>query len=57
LRSAAPRSTTIFPAGGTRFLQGATGYRATIVAGVPVRENDAPTGARPGRLVKGAQSA
>jgi len=45
------------PAGGTRFLQGATGYRATIVAGVPVRENDAPTGARPGRLVRGAQSA
>ena len=45
------------PAGGTRFLQGATGYIATFVAGVAVREQDQPTGARPGRLVRGAQPA
>jgi N-acyl-D-aspartate/D-glutamate deacylase len=41
------------PAGGSRFLQGATGYLATLVAGEPVREQDKATGARPGRLVRG----
>jgi N-acyl-D-aspartate/D-glutamate deacylase len=45
------------PAGGTRFLQGATGYVATFVAGVAVREHDRPTGANPGRLVRGARPA
>jgi N-acyl-D-aspartate/D-glutamate deacylase len=45
------------PAGGTRFLQGATGYVGTFVAGVAVRENDQPTGARPGRLVRGRKAA
>lgn len=41
------------PAGGPRFLQSARGYRATIVDGILVRENDQDTGARPGRLVRG----
>jgi N-acyl-D-aspartate/D-glutamate deacylase len=40
------------PAGGSRILQRATGYRATFVNGVKTRENDADTGARPGRLVR-----
>lgn len=40
------------PAGGQRLLQDAVGYRATLVAGVPVIENDELTGARPGRLVR-----
>jgi N-acyl-D-aspartate/D-glutamate deacylase len=40
------------PAGGRRFVQGATGYDATIVAGqVTYRQGEA-TGALPGRLVR-----
>jgi N-acyl-D-amino-acid deacylase len=41
------------PAGGQRFLQPAYGYWATVVNGVVVRENDADTGLRPGRLIRG----
>jgi N-acyl-D-aspartate/D-glutamate deacylase len=41
------------PAGGRRFVQGATGYRATIVSGEITRRDDRPTGALPGRLVRG----
>ncbi len=40
------------PAGGTRILQEAQGYRNTFVAGVKTRENDADTGERPGRVVR-----
>ena len=40
------------PAGGSRILQSASGYIATFVHGVRTRENDADTGARPGRLVR-----
>ncbi len=40
------------PAGGTRLLQQATGYVATVVAGVVTREHDAFTGELPGRLVR-----
>jgi N-acyl-D-aspartate/D-glutamate deacylase len=40
------------PAGGSRILQGATGYIGTWVNGVRTRANDADTGARPGRLVR-----
>ena len=39
------------PAGGTRILQGASGYLNTFVAGVKTRENDQDTGARPGRVL------
>ena len=42
------------PAGGSRILQGATGYVGTWVNGVRTRDHDADTGARPGRLVRGA---
>lgn len=41
------------PAGGGRIVQRASGYRATIVAGVVTRRDDTDTGARPGRLVRG----
>jgi N-acyl-D-aspartate/D-glutamate deacylase len=41
------------PAGGKRLFQGAKGYVATIVSGVPVMRYDQPTGARPGRLIRG----
>lgn len=40
------------PAGGTRLMQPVTGYKATFCNGVMIRENDADTGARPGRLVR-----
>jgi len=41
------------PAGGKRFLQDAEGIVATIVAGEVVFESGQPTGALPGRLVRG----
>jgi N-acyl-D-aspartate/D-glutamate deacylase len=41
------------PASGKRFHQGARGYRATIVAGEIVYRDGAPTGKRPGRLIRG----
>ncbi|MFS0738607.1 amidohydrolase family protein [Sphingomonas sp. 1P06PA] len=40
------------PGGASRLLQSVSGYRATIVAGVPTREHDQATGARPGRLLR-----
>jgi N-acyl-D-aspartate/D-glutamate deacylase len=40
------------PAGGTRLMQPVKGYAATFCNGVMIRENDADTGARPGRLVR-----
>ncbi len=52
LRLEPPRMAYDLPAGGGRFLQGARGYRATVVAGEVVAENDQPTGALPGRLVR-----
>jgi N-acyl-D-aspartate/D-glutamate deacylase len=49
------------PAGGRRFLQRASGYRATIVSGQVTYREGVATGALPGRLVRGraraAQSA
>ena len=42
------------PAGGKRLVQRASGYLATIKSGVIVRDHDAPTGERPGRLVRAA---
>jgi len=50
-----PRLVADLPAGGSRLLQGARGYVATIVDGVVVRRHDADTGARPGRLVRGGR--
>lgn len=45
------------PAGGRRLDQRASGYRWTIVAGEIIARDDMPTGALPGRLVRGKQSA
>lgn len=47
-----PHMVRDLPAGGQRLLQDAVGYRATLVAGVPVLENDILTGEKPGRLVR-----
>jgi N-acyl-D-aspartate/D-glutamate deacylase len=45
------------PAGGKRLVQRPSGYVATLVAGEVVVEAGEPTGALPGRLVRGAQPA
>jgi N-acyl-D-aspartate/D-glutamate deacylase len=45
------------PAGGRRILQRASGYDATIVKGAIISRDGQETGARPGRLVRGAQAA
>ena len=42
------------PAGGKRLVQGAEGYLHTFVSGVEVRSMGEFTGARPGRLLRGA---
>jgi N-acyl-D-amino-acid deacylase len=49
-----PTSFHDLPAGGARLLQKITGYEATILNGVVTRRHDQDTGARPGRLVRGA---
>ena len=43
------------PAGGKRLMQPAHGYSHTIVSGVETYTDGAPTGALPGRLVRGHQ--
>ena len=43
------------PVGGRRLLQQVDGYEATIVSGHITRRAGSATGARPGRLVRGAQ--
>ncbi|WP_299562170.1 amidohydrolase family protein [uncultured Mycolicibacterium sp.] len=45
------------PSGGRRLDQTADGYLATIVSGVVIAEQDHPTDARPGRLVRGRRPA
>ena len=57
LRIAPPAMVHDLPAGGRRLIQRASGYGATVVAGVPVAIDDEPTGDRPGGLLRGAQPA
>ena len=45
------------PAGGRRLIQKAKGYKATLVNGEVTMQDGEPTGALPGRLIRGAQSA
>ena len=52
-----PRMAWDLPTGARRFVQGSRGYRFTIAGGEVVREDDGFTGARPGRLLRGPQSA
>jgi len=51
----APQMVYDLPAGGRRLVQDASGYAATIVSGVVTRRDSKDTGARPGRLVRGAR--
>jgi N-acyl-D-amino-acid deacylase len=55
LRLEPARVVADLPAGGRRLLQGARGYLATVVSGAVVVQDDAFTGALPGRLVRGPQ--
>jgi N-acyl-D-amino-acid deacylase len=48
-----PRAVFDLPAGGRRLTQDASGYIATVVSGVVTARHDQPTGALPGRLVRG----
>ncbi len=57
LRVEAPVMKWDLPAGGKRLLQRATGYRATIVSGAVTYRDGEPTGALPGRLVRGPRAA
>jgi N-acyl-D-aspartate/D-glutamate deacylase len=53
----APRPQRDLPAGGRRLTQQADGYVATIVSGEVTYREGQPTGALPGRLVRGARQA
>ena len=53
----APQVAYDLPAGGRRLVQRVSGYVATIVAGQVTYRGGEPTGALPGRLLRGAQPA
>ncbi|MDQ1430968.1 MAG: N-acyl-D-amino-acid deacylase [Actinomycetota bacterium] len=50
-----PRLARDLPAGGGRLLQEADGYAATMVSGAVTRRRGVDTGARPGKLLRGAR--
>jgi N-acyl-D-aspartate/D-glutamate deacylase len=50
-----PQMVADLPAGGHRLLQGADGYLHTFAAGIETYAAGQATGARPGRLIRGAQ--
>ena len=55
LRVEAPRMVHDLPGGGKRLIQEAAGYRSTVKSGEVIFEDGEPTGALPGRLVRGPQ--
>jgi N-acyl-D-aspartate/D-glutamate deacylase len=55
LRLHTPHIVRDLPAGGRRLMQHADGYDATVVAGQVIQRHGEATGAKPGRLVRGAQ--
>ncbi len=55
LRLESPYVAADLPAGGTRLLQAATGYVATVKAGEVTFRDGVDTGARPGVLLRGAR--
>jgi len=57
LKLHAPRVVRDLPAQGRRLSQKADGYAATVVSGQITYRDGEPTGALPGRLVRGAQTA
>ncbi|MBF6569190.1 MAG: amidohydrolase family protein [Candidatus Binataceae bacterium] len=57
LKLHAPKMVFDLPAGGRRLIQHADGYRYTVVSGEVIYENGTPTGALPGKLIRGPQPA
>jgi N-acyl-D-aspartate/D-glutamate deacylase len=57
LRLQPPEMVFDLPAGGRRFVQRVDGYRYTLLSGVVTYENGRPTGAMPGRMIRGPQKA
>jgi N-acyl-D-aspartate/D-glutamate deacylase len=55
LASRAPEIVFDFPANGKRFVQRAEGYKYTIVSGEVVFTDGQPTGAMPGKVVRGGR--
>ena len=55
LQLAPPEIVFDLPAQGRRLIQRASGYRMTLQAGQVIYDNAEPTGALPGRLLRGAQ--
>ena len=56
MRLHAPHMVFDLPAGGRRLIQRAEGYRHTVVSGEVTFENGEPTGAMPGKLIRGPQA-
>jgi N-acyl-D-amino-acid deacylase len=56
MRLHSPEFVNDLPGGAGRLVQGADGYRATIVSGEVIRRDGVDTGARPGRLVRSGAS-
>jgi N-acyl-D-aspartate/D-glutamate deacylase len=57
LQLAPPEVVFDLPAQGRRMVQRVAGYRMTIQSGQPIFEDGEPTGALPGRLLRGPQAA
>jgi N-acyl-D-aspartate/D-glutamate deacylase len=57
LTLSAPEMVNDLPAGGRRLIQRVAGYRATLCSGEVTFADGEPTGARPGRLVRGGAAA
>jgi N-acyl-D-amino-acid deacylase len=57
LRLHAPEMVFDLPAGGRRLVQRVDGYKHTVVSGEVTYEDGKPTGAMPGRLIRGPQAA
>jgi N-acyl-D-amino-acid deacylase len=56
LRLHMPEMVFDFPAKGRRFIQRVDGYKCTIVSGEVILEDGQPTGALPGKIVRGPQA-
>jgi N-acyl-D-amino-acid deacylase len=54
LRMLPPEMAFDLPAGGRRFIQRTEGYKYTIVSGQIIYENNQPTGAMPGKVIRGS---
>ncbi len=57
LRILPPEMVFDLPAKGSRLIQRAEGYRATVVSGAVTFEHGVATGEMPGKLVRGPQAA